>query len=73
MRNWSIIDQSEKWEIDQHEATKDQGYRERMQEMRGRSRKEDSVCISKRGRHDTKKKIWNEHAMTTSFLFGIQI
>ena len=34
------------------------------------SKIEDSICISKRGRHDTKREIWNEYEKTTSFLFG---
>ena len=35
-----------------------------------RSRIEDSVCIRKRGRHDTKRETWNRYVMTPSLLFG---
>ena len=35
-------------ETDQQVATKDQGYREKMQQLRGRSKKEDFVCIKKK-------------------------
>ena len=45
-----------------------------MQQLRGRlemrSRIEDSVCIRKRGRHNTKRDIWNGYVMTKKFLFG---
>ena len=34
-----------------------------MKQQRQRSRIEDLFCISKRGRHDTKREIWNGYGM----------
>ena len=62
-------------ETDQQAVIKDQEYNEKMQQLRGRlgmrSRTEDSVCINKWGRNDTKRETWNRCTMITSVLFGI--
>ena len=78
MRKWSrtiIKDQREKAiEAINKEGIiakeEDQTNRERKQQLRGRSRIEESTCISKRGRYDTKREIWNGYEMTAGFFLA---